>query len=136
MTETTVSAQKLWIPSIIIFTLLMLVLFLLTIYFGFLLNLLWTLGLGLIYGISLAFSYYYDTYKKPSISLMYVVQAAVVFIIILVFVWVQGIYGPHPFGYDYLILAFSMLFAGGMFGIPVYQYTKIKRKSLVKEDDQ
>jgi hypothetical protein len=134
MNEKTDSEQKLWTPSIIILTILMLVLFLLTIYFGFLFNLLWTLGLGLIYGISLAFSYYYDTYKKSSISLMYVVQAAVVFIIILVFVWLQGIYGPHPFGYDYLILAFSMLFAGGMFGIPVYRYTKIKPKPLVKED--
>lgn len=136
MTETIDSKQKFWTPPILILTILMLVLFLLTIYFGFLLNLTWTLGLGLVYGISLAISYYYDTYKKTSISLMYVVQAAVVFIIILVFVRLQGIYGPHPFGYDYLILAFSMLFAGGMFGIPAYRYTKIKRIPLAKEEAQ
>ena len=128
MNETNLSGKKMWTPTLLISTVLMLVFFIITTYFGFLYNLLWCVGLGIFYGLTLAFSYYFDTRKKRSISLMYVVQAAVVFAIILIFVRLQSIYGPNPFGFDYLILAFSMLFAGGMFGIPVYRFAQIKLK--------
>ncbi len=120
--------QRLWTPTFVILTILMAVLFCVMVYYGLIFNLLWCVGLGLFYGITLAFSYYYDTRRKQSISLMYVIQAAVVFAIILIFVRLQGIFGPDPFGYDYLILAFSMLFAGGMFGIPAYRYSKFNPK--------
>ena len=129
MNEIKEPKPNLWTSTILIATLIMVILFVVTAYIGFTLNLLWCVGLGLFYGIALAFSYYFDSRKKQSISLMYVIQAAVVFVIILIFVWLQRVSGPNPYGFDYLILAFSMLFAGGMFGIPAYRYSKIKLKA-------
>jgi len=126
MNEAHSPEKKLWTASTIFLTIFMCMSFIVTFYFSLIYNLLWCVGLGFFYGVTLAFSYYYDTRKKQSISLIYVIQAAVVFAIIIVFVRLQGIFGPNAFGYDYLVLAFSMLFAGGMFGIPAYRYAKIK----------
>ncbi len=124
--------QRLWTPTILVLTILMLILFFLTFYFGYVLNLLWCVGLGLIYGVTLGFSYYYEIRRRPSISLLYITQAAVIFIIIMAFVRFQSIFGPHSFGYDYFILASSMLFAGGVFGIPAYRYARIKPKPTIE----
>jgi hypothetical protein len=128
MDVTQSSKEKLWTRPTIFLTIFMLVLFLVTTYFGFIFDLFWCVGLGLIYGISLAVSYYFDARREQAIRLMYVIQAAVVFVIILVFVYFQAIFGANPFGYDIFVLAFAALFAGGMFGIPVYRYAKIKPK--------
>ncbi|MFX1564721.1 MAG: hypothetical protein ACFFCH_01900 [Promethearchaeota archaeon] len=134
MEEAEQGKQILWTPTITIITILMAVLLVVTAYYSFVLNLSWCLGLGIIYGVTLAFSYYYDYQRKRAFSILYVVQVAVLFVIIMVFLWFQALLGPYPFYSDYLALAFSMLFAGGMFGIPVYRYSKIKPK-LVEEPE-
>ncbi|MFX1510829.1 MAG: hypothetical protein ACFFBR_11050 [Promethearchaeota archaeon] len=122
--------QNLWTPTIIILTVSMGVLFGITTYYSYLLNLLWCVGLGIIYGITFAFSYFFNTQRKRSFSVLRIVQVVVLFVIIAIFLWLQALVGPYPFYADYLALAFSMLFAGGLFGIPVYRYSKIKLKSL------
>jgi hypothetical protein len=134
MEEKEQEKQRLWTPPTAILTILMSILFVITAYYSFVLNLFWCVGLGVIYGITLAFGYYYDSQRKRQFSILYVVQAAVLFVIIMVFLWLQALFGPYPFYTDYLALAFSMLFAGGLFGIPVYRYAKIKRKSVTEPE--
>ncbi len=118
--------HKIWSPTIIILTITMLILFIITAYFGFISGLLWAVSLGVLYGILLALSYHIELRKKRRFNILYIVQAASVFIIIMIFVGMQRIFGPSPYAWDYFVLAFSMLFAGGLMGIPVVRYTRIK----------
>lgn len=112
----------------------MVILFLVTIYFGYILGLLWSVALGLIYGVSLGVSYYFYGRRERAIRFLYVIQTVAVFVVLLVFVFLQAILGVHPFGYDILLLAFSALFTGGMVGIPIYRYAKIKPKPAAEPE--
>lgn len=127
MTENqTTGKQRVWTPIVIIVTIIMLVLFFITTYFGYITGVEWVLPLGIAYGLITAIAYYFDTRSKRRIGLLYVTQAAAVFVIILFFVRLQAIFGPNALLIDYLVLGFSMLFAAGFFGIPVYRYTRIR----------
>ena len=126
MEESENTKMKLWTPTILILTILMISLFLITAYYGYILNLLWALGLGLIWGVTSTISYYLSSQRKQTFRLVYVFQAVIGLGVILGFVYFQSILGPNPLLHDILILAFSAVFSGGMIGIPAYKYVKVK----------
>ena len=126
MDESENTVMKLWTPTILILTIIMISLFLITTYYGYILNLLWASGLGLIWGITSAISYYFSSQRKQTFRLVYVFQAVIGLSVILGFVYFQAILGPNPFLLDILVLAFSAVFSGGMIGIPANKYAKVK----------
>lgn len=129
MEESESKKQKLWTATILILTIIMLCLFLVITYFGYVLNLLWASGLGLIWGLTSAASYYFYSQRQQTFRLIYIIQAVIGLSILLAFVYFQAVLGPNPYLFDVFIIAFSAVFSSGMLGIPAYRYSKIKPKS-------
>ncbi len=132
MEESENSKKKLWTPTILLLTIIMVSLLLITIYYGYVLNLLWASGLGLIWGATSATSYYFSSQRKQAFRLIYILQAVIGLGVILAFVYFQAILGPTPLHLDILVMAFSAVFTGGMLGIPAYKYSKIKTKTTIE----
>jgi hypothetical protein len=132
MEESEKSEQKLWTPTILLLTMIMVGFLLVTIYNGYILNLLWASGLGFIWGATSAASYYFSSQRKQTFRLIYILQAVIGLGVILAFVYFQAILGPNPFLLDILVMAFSAVFAGGMLGIPAYKYAKIKTETTAE----
>jgi hypothetical protein len=113
---------------------IMFVFLIITVLFGYILNLLWAVGLGLFWGIGGIMVYYVSQLRKGAERLNYAIQAILSFAVIIAFVSLQGIYGPHPQLFDIFVLAFTAAFIGGMLMLPFYKYLKLKAKASAESD--
>lgn len=123
--------QRIWTLTLII-TLVFLILLIILTYIAASFGLLWTIGIGIIYGVSLPIGLLLDHRTKGKYNARYWTQLIFLIASIAIFVRFQQIFQPHGLGWDYISFGLAMVFVAALLGLPTYRY--IKSKFVTPED--